>query len=92
MTYDKSFNYCSYAPRKLGNVDWNPGCYEHDIQYRNEVKKPKTRKQADKNLRDYIQHKFNFQDKERLGFWVSRIYYYVLRLVGWIPWILWRLK
>ncbi len=90
--YDPNANHCSYAPRRLFGVDWNPGCYYHDRQYRNEVKKSKTRKQADKDLRDYIQHKFNFKNKEILGMFVSKIYYYVLRLVGWIPWILWRLK
>ncbi len=90
MTYDKSFNYCSYAPRRLFGVDWNEGCYEHDRYYGNKVKISKTRKQVDKDLRDYIFHEFIIKDKIRLGIVISRIYYYVLRLVGWIPWMWWR--
>ena len=78
--YNKKENYCSFSPDKLFGVKFNYACYLHDRQYRNELKKRLTRKQADQDLRDRIWHYFIVDNKLKLGWVISRIYYYAVRL------------
>jgi len=54
MVYVSEENYCSYSPDSLFGVRFNYACYLHDRQYRNEVKKRKTRTQTDIDFRDKI--------------------------------------
>ncbi len=75
MKYNPNNNYCTFSPDKLFGVNFNEGCYLHDRQYRNEVKKRKTRLQADQDLRDFIYHQFIVDDKMKIGLVISRIYY-----------------
>lgn len=82
MTYNKEENYCSYSPEGFFGVNHNYGCYLHDRQYGNVVKNRKTRKQADILLRDTIFKTYSGKNKKILGYFVSRIYYYAVRLFG----------
>lgn len=84
--YNKNANYCSYSPDSIVGVNFNYACYFHDRQYRNEVKHRKTRKEADQELRRVIYNKFVDADKRILGFVVSSIYYYFVRLFGGSSW------
>jgi len=124
MKYDKKQDYCTMSPDGLFGVRFNFSCYNHDRQYRNEVKSRKTRKQADKDFRDQIYkiykkskdpfkfdilgylRKFKFvNDKWKkivtfkssnrllilfrnhvLGYIVSRIYYFGVRLFAKRAW------
>lgn len=86
MGYNKDHDFCSYSPDKILGVNHNYGCYLHDRQYRNEVKKRKTRKQADIQLRDVMYGVYSKNNKKILGWIVSRIYYIVVRIFGGITW------
>lgn len=85
--YNPKANYCSFAPDKLFGVKFNYACYLHDRQYRNEVKKRKTRLKADQDLRDYIYHQFIISDQMVTGWLVSKIYYLAVRLFSWRYWV-----
>ncbi len=78
--YNKEDDYCSFSPDRLFGVTFNYGCYLHDRQYRNEVKIRKTRKQADILLRNTIYKVYIKKNKKFIGFMISRIYYYAVRL------------
>ena len=82
MTYNKKDNYCSMSPDKLFGVNFNYACYLHDRYYRDEYKVRVTRKQVDKDLRDRIWHRYILADKLKLGWVISRVYYWVVRLFG----------
>ena len=86
MTYDPKANYCTLSPDKPFGVDISYGCYLHDRQYRNEVKKRKTRFEADRDLQMYIEQQFNDAGKQKLGWIVSAYYLIALRLFCWIFW------
>jgi len=79
MTYDPENNYCTFSPDKLFGVKFNHACYLHDRQYRNEVKIRKTRAQADVDLKNNIFKTFSDRKKPVAGFFVSWIYYIVVR-------------
>ena len=85
--YDKDKDYCTLSPDKLFGVNHNYGCYLHDRQYRNEVKNRKTRLESDKVLRDVIYKKYINAGKQRRGYIISRIYYYLVRLFGAFFWV-----
>ena len=87
MAYIKEENYCSFSPEQIGGVRFNYACYLHDRQYRNEVKIRKTRKQADEELRDRIYESYIKVNKKKLGFIVSRVYYFVVRLSCGLTWV-----
>lgn len=80
--WDKG-NYCDIIPDVLFGVDLKDCCFEHDMDY---WKKPVSRKYADFKLRLCIYKRFHEQGKARLGKYVSKIIYYVLRIGGWIKW------
>jgi hypothetical protein len=80
MAYEKEENYCSFSPDEIAGVRFNYACYLHDRQYRNEVKIRKTRKQTDDELRDRIYESYAKVDKKILGFIISRVYYFAVRL------------
>lgn len=83
MTFDPKGNYCTLAPDIVFGIDTRYSCYLHDRQYRNEVKKRLTRKQADELLRDEI---YNRNKKTLLAFLVSRVYYCAVRLFAKRSW------
>ena len=85
--YTKTDDYCTFSPDRLFGVTFNYGCYLHDRQYRHEVKKRKTRKQADQDLRDYIKSRFNQSNKPIRGWLVSNIYYCAVRIFSWRLWV-----
>jgi len=85
--YIKSENYCTMSPDGLFGVRFNYSCYIHDRQYRNEVKIRKTRKEADLNFRNMIYDHFKKTNKKFLGFIVSRVYYYSVRLFARKAWV-----
>jgi len=87
MTYKKEENYCTLSPDELFGVRFNHGCYLHDRQYRNEVKKRKTRAQADKDLRDNIYKTYSKKNKKVTGYIVSRIYYYAVKVFAGSAWV-----
>ena len=87
MTYNKKDNYCSFSPDKLFGVNFNYACYLHDRQYRNEVKKRISRKQADKDLRRRILLHYEAVNKLKLGWVISTIYYYAVRIFGRRLWV-----
>ena len=87
MIYNRNNNYCTFSPDKLFGVNFNYACYLHDRQYRNEVKKRTTRKQADKDLRRRIFYHYEAINKLKLGWIISTIYYYAVRLFSRRFWI-----
>lgn len=87
MTYDSKANYCTISPEKVFGVNINYGCYLHDRQYRNEVKKRKTRLEADRELRRSIENDFLSVGKPRLGFLVGFIYFLGVRVMGLFTWV-----
>lgn len=87
MKYNKNEDYCTMSPDKLFGVNHNYGCYLHDRQYRNEVKNRKTRKQADILLRDTMYKIYIKKNKKYIGWVVSRVYYYTVRLLASRAWI-----
>lgn len=82
--YNKKENYCSFSPDKLFGVNFNYACYLHDRQYRNEVKKRKTRKQADLDLKKEIIKEYN---KKLIGVLVGSVYYYTVRIFNRRYWV-----
>lgn len=86
MTYKKEENYCTFSPDGLFGVRFNYACYVHDRQYRNEVEKRKTRKEADQEFRNLIYKQYRQASKKYLGWIISRIYYIAVRLFGWRSW------
>lgn len=80
MSYNKEEDYCTMSPEGLFGIRFNYSCYLHDRQYRNEVKKRKTRKEADIDLRNHIYSFYKIKNKKMIGFFVSRVYYYAVRL------------
>lgn len=76
-------NYCDLIPDVLFSVDLSKCCYKHDVDY---WKKPISRKLADIRLKKCILRKFREKNKWKLGKYVSRIIYIVLRMGGWIKW------
>ena len=87
MTYKKEDDYCTMSPDGLFGVRFNYACYLHDRQYRNEVITRKIRKQADLNFRNMIYTDFKKKNKKFIGYLVSRVYYYAVRLFarrGWV--------
>lgn len=84
--YDTEENYCSFVPDKLFGVNFNFGCYQHDRQYRNEVVKRKTRKEADTMMRSIILKKYIAKNKKYIGLFVSSIYYYGVRIFARKAW------
>lgn len=86
VDYNRDKNYCTFSPEELCGIRYNYGCYLHDRQYRNEVINRKTRKQADKHLRDVIYRAFVVGDMKYRGWVVSRIYYIASRMFGWYFW------
>ena len=85
--YNPKDNYCSWSPDGLFGVKFNFACYLHDRQYRNEVKERKTRKQADKDLRNKIREIYSFKNKRFIGFFVSWFYYASVRMFSKRFWI-----
>lgn len=87
MGYNKDHDFCSYSPDKLFGVNHNYGCYLHDRQYRNEVKNRKTRRQADIQLRDVMYSAYKKQNKNIIGWLISRVYYLGVRIGGNYSWL-----
>lgn len=85
--YHPDDNYCTLSPDTLFGVRFNYACYLHDRQYRNEVKKRKTRKQTDIDLRDRIYSDYLKHNKKLIGYLVSRFYYFSARLIGLKTWV-----
>lgn len=83
LSYNKEEDYCTWSPDKLFGVNHNYACYLHDRQYRNEVVNRKTRKEADIQLRDVMYLAYKKKNKKIIGWIVSRIYYYAVRLFAW---------
>lgn len=86
MRYNSNENYCSMSPDGLFGVRFNYGCFLHDRQYRNEVKNRKTRKQTDIDFRKNIQAIYKQKGKGFIGFFVSWIYYFGVRIGGRRAW------
>ena len=72
MVYNSKLNYCTASPDSLFGVKFNYSCYLHDRQYRNEVKKRKTRRQADKDLYENI-YKIFKENTKPLNFYFFKI-------------------
>jgi len=87
MTYNPKENYCTLSPDKILGVNINYGCYLHDRQYRNEVKKRKTRLEADKELQRSIENDFLSAGKPRLGYIVGFLYFLGVRIMGLFTWV-----
>lgn len=87
MAYDPKENYCTLSPDKLFGVNINYGCYLHDRQYRNEVKKRKTRLEADRELERTIMNDFEIAGKKKLGLLVGFIYFIGIRVIGLFTWV-----
>lgn len=85
--FDPEANYCTLSPDILFGANMSLSCFMHDRQYRNEVKIRKTRKEADEEFRDDIFFNYIIADKIKLGFVISRIYYYAARLLGNFTWV-----
>ena len=88
MTYNKDEDYCTFSPDRLFGVTFNHACYLHDRQYRNEVKESKTRAKADLDLRDHIFKLYKNSNKLVIGFVISRIYYYAVRIGAKKLWVI----
>ena len=76
------WDYCTHAPEKLFGVYIGYCCKEHDMNYCVADKTPISRREADNLLRDMIQHEFEINNKPILGWFVSHIYFYAVRLFG----------
>jgi len=87
MTYKKEENYCTMFPDEIFGVRYNYGCYLHDRHYRDERKIRKTRKEADKLLRDEVYKSFVIKDKKFIGWIWSRLMYIGVRLLGKPTWV-----
>lgn len=86
MTYNPKENYCTLSPDTVFGVNINYGCYLHDRQYRNEVKKRMTRLEADRLLQISIENDFRDKKKEKLGKLVGFIYFLGVRVMGLFTW------
>lgn len=86
MSYNPKENYCTLSPDTIFSVKINYGCYLHDRQYRNEVKKRMTRLEADRELQRSIENDFRAKKKEKLGFIVGLIYFLGVRVMGLFTW------
>ena len=86
--YIKEDNYCTFSPDSLFGVRFNYACYLHDRQYRYEVKRRKTRLQADKDLKNNIIKEYAKNNKKLLGVIIGSIYYYSVRLFNKKYWII----
>lgn len=84
--YNPRENYCTLSPDTIFGVKINYGCYLHDRQYRNEVKKRMTRLEADRELQRNIENDFMAKKKEKLGFIVGFIYFLGVRVMGLFTW------
>lgn len=80
MVYEEGADYCSFSPDVILGVRISKCCHNHDRQYRNEVKRRKSRLGADMALRDEIKAEFNKKNKDLIGLLVSYIYYLGVRL------------
>jgi len=86
MPYLKELDYCTYAPEGFFGVKFNYHCYLHDRQYRNEVKRRLTRKEADDIFRDRIYKMYIAHGMQRRGWVISRVYWLGVRLFGRFVW------
>lgn len=87
MKYNKNEDYCTMSPDKILGVNHNYGCFLHDRQYRNEVVNRKTRKEADIQLRDVMYRTYIKNNKRCIGWIISRIYYFAVRIFAKRAWI-----
>jgi len=85
--YNKKENYCTFGPDELFGVRFNHACYLHDRQYRHEVKKRQTRKEADINLKNNIIKEYDKHNKKWLGVIIGLIYYQIVRLLNKKYWV-----
>jgi len=75
MTFDKNADYCTLSPDHFFKWNWKKCCYLHDKQYWNEVKNRKTRKEADRDLRDCM-----LKELPIYLFFIAWIYYFSVRI------------
>ena len=87
MTYNKQADYCTDSPDVLFGVKISKACYHHDRQYRNEVKRRKTREEADVKLMKDIIKEFDKENKKSTGVLIGFIYYCVVRMFNWRYWV-----
>lgn len=87
MTYNPKENYCSFSPDSVFGVKINYGCYIHDRHYRDEMKKRKTRLEADNELYNYIVEDFKKAGKPRLGRLVGIYYWMAVRFFCGLFWM-----
>lgn len=78
--YNPDANYCTSSPDSLFGVKFNYSCFVHDRHYRNEAANRKSRKQADISFRKMIFAEFKRKRKPIIGWIVSWIYYFGVRL------------
>ena len=87
MTYEKGKDYCTMSPDVLFGIRISKACYYHDRQYRNEVRKRKSREEADIDIMNNIIKIFKKANKKTLGSFVGFIYYCGVRVFckrGWV--------
>jgi len=85
--YKKKENYCTFSPDSLFGVRFNYACYLHDRQYRHEVKKRKTRLQADIDLKNNIIKEYEKEGRKTIGVIIALFYYYAVRLLNKRYWV-----
>lgn len=85
-----NWDYCTASPDKLFGVYIGCCCKKHDISYSMEGKI--YRRQADINLRKCIRLKFIAKRKPRLGWLVSRKYFFGVVVAGLFFWKKWSSK
>lgn len=90
--YDPKKDYCGpgqgfltrIIPRKIGGVDINKVCYKHDCAW---AQKDVRHKEADLAFKEHIEDEFISEGKKILGYFVSNIYYFAVRLGRAYLWI-----
>ena len=72
-------DYCDIIPDTIFGVCLKGCCYEHDLSY---WKHDKTRKQADKHLKNCVIWEFSKKKKRFLGLIIGNTMYFFVRLLG----------
>ena len=83
MGYKKDKDYCTLSPEKILGVKHNYACYLHDMDYYKQVR---TRKESDLLFRNRLYNIYRRQNKKYIGYVVSRVYYFFVRVFGWKFW------
>lgn len=86
IKYNPKADYCSSFCEGLFGVYHNYACYLHDRQYRKEVTKRLTRKEADEEFRKNVLMIYKLNRKPIIGYILSTIMYIGVRIFSGRHW------